>query len=62
MIVGGRESETLPASPGDVRAYDVRSGKLRGRFIRFRIRASSDTTPGPKTRGRRAALPPTGLG
>ena len=29
MIVGGRESETLPASPGDVRAYDVRSGKLR---------------------------------
>src|SRR5579863_2776841 len=24
MIVGGRESETLPASPGDVRAYDVR--------------------------------------
>jgi quinoprotein glucose dehydrogenase len=28
MIVGGRESETLPASPGDVRAYDVRSGKL----------------------------------
>jgi quinoprotein glucose dehydrogenase len=28
VIVGGRESETLPASPGDVRAYDVRSGKL----------------------------------
>src|SRR5271166_3801426 len=27
MIVGGREAETLPASPGDVRAYDVRSGK-----------------------------------
>lgn len=32
MIVGGRESETLPASPGDVRAYDVRSGKLRWTF------------------------------
>src|ERR1035441_10346339 len=32
MIVGGRESETLPASPGDVRAYDVRSGKLRWSF------------------------------
>ena len=32
MIVGGRESETLPASPGDVRAYDVRSGKLRWAF------------------------------
>lgn len=32
MIVGGRESETLPASPGDIRAYDVRSGKLRWSF------------------------------
>jgi len=32
MIVGGRESETLPASLGDVRAYDVRSGKLRWSF------------------------------
>jgi quinoprotein glucose dehydrogenase len=33
MIVGGRESETLPASPGDVRAYDVRTGKLRWCFL-----------------------------
>ena len=32
LIVGGREAETLPASPGDVRAYDVRSGKLRWSF------------------------------
>jgi quinoprotein glucose dehydrogenase len=32
MIVGGRESETLPASLGDVRAYDVRTGKLRWSF------------------------------
>jgi quinoprotein glucose dehydrogenase len=32
MIVGGREAETLPASPGDVRAYDVRSGRLRWSF------------------------------
>jgi quinoprotein glucose dehydrogenase len=32
MIVGGREAETLPASFGDVRAYDVRSGKLRWSF------------------------------
>ena len=32
MIVGGRESETLPASYGDVRAYDVRTGKLRWSF------------------------------
>lgn len=32
MIVGGRESETLPASPGDIRAYEVRTGKLRWTF------------------------------
>ena len=32
MIVGGREAETLPASYGDIRAYDVRSGKLRWTF------------------------------
>jgi quinoprotein glucose dehydrogenase len=32
LIVGGRTSETLPASPGDVRAYDVRSGRLRWSF------------------------------
>ena len=32
MIVGGREAETLPASFGDVRAYDVRGGKLRWSF------------------------------
>ena len=32
VIVGGRVSEGLPASPGDIRAYDVRSGKLRWAF------------------------------
>ena len=32
MIVGGRESETLPASYGDIRAYEVRTGKLRWVF------------------------------
>jgi quinoprotein glucose dehydrogenase len=32
LIVGGRESEGLPASYGDIRAYDVRSGKLRWTF------------------------------
>ena len=32
IIVGGREPETLPAPPGDIRAYDVRSGKLRWSF------------------------------
>lgn len=32
LIVGGRVPETLPAPPGDIRAYDVRSGKLRWSF------------------------------
>lgn len=32
VIVGGRVSEGLPASPGDIRAYDVRTGKLRWAF------------------------------
>lgn len=32
LIVGGRESESLPASYGDIRAYDTRHGKLRWSF------------------------------
>ena len=32
LIVGGREPETLPAAPGDIRAYEVRTGKLRWSF------------------------------
>lgn len=32
LIVGARNPETLPAPPGDVRAYDVHSGKLRWSF------------------------------
>lgn len=32
IIVGGRTPETLPAPPGDVRAYDVRTGVLRWSF------------------------------
>jgi quinoprotein glucose dehydrogenase len=32
VIFGGRNPETLPAPPGDIRAYDVRTGKLRWSF------------------------------
>ena len=32
MIVGGRVAENLPASPGHVRAYDLRTGALRWSF------------------------------
>ena len=32
VIVGAAMTETLPASPGDIRAYDVHSGQLRWTF------------------------------
>jgi quinoprotein glucose dehydrogenase len=32
IILGDREPEVLPAPPGDIRAYDVRTGKLRWSF------------------------------
>jgi quinoprotein glucose dehydrogenase len=32
VIVGGRNPETLPAPPGDIRAFDVRTGTLRWTF------------------------------
>ncbi|HYK38104.1 PQQ-binding-like beta-propeller repeat protein [Alloacidobacterium sp.] len=32
IIVGGRDPETLPCPPGDIRAYDVRTGALRWSF------------------------------
>jgi quinoprotein glucose dehydrogenase len=32
LIVGGRNPEALPAPPGDIRAYDVRTGELRWSF------------------------------
>jgi quinoprotein glucose dehydrogenase len=38
IIVGGRNPETRPAPPGDIRAFDVRTGALRWRF---------DTIPHP---------------
>jgi len=32
IIVGGRNPETYPSPPGDIRAFDVRTGELRWRF------------------------------
>jgi len=32
LIIGGRVSEGLPSSPGDIRAYDARTGALRWAF------------------------------
>jgi len=32
IIIGGRNPETHPSPPGDIRAFDVRTGTLRWRF------------------------------
>ena len=32
FVVGGRENETLPAAPGDIRAFEIRTGELRWTF------------------------------
>jgi quinoprotein glucose dehydrogenase len=32
LILGNHDSEDLPSAPGDIRAYDVRTGKLRWSF------------------------------
>src|SRR6202020_3491517 len=32
IIVGGRNPETYPSPPGDIRAFDVRTGELRWSF------------------------------
>lgn len=32
LIIGGRVSESLPCTPGDIRAFDVRTGKMRWAF------------------------------
>lgn len=47
LIVGFRTGETRPAPPGDIRAFDVRSGKLRWTFhtIPAAGEAGADTWP-----------------
>ncbi len=47
LIVGGRLPESPPAAPGDIRAYDVRSGALRWSFhtIPHRGEFGSETWP-----------------
>ena len=53
-------ARSLPSAPGDIRAFDVHTGTSAGRFTRSRIRASSATTPGRRTRGSTAAAPTRG--
>jgi len=47
VIVGGRNPETLPAPPGDIRAYDVRTGNLRWSVSPIPATGEFGLTPGP---------------
>ena len=49
MIVGGRVGEGLPTSPGDIRAYDVRSGALRWTFHTIPYPGEAGHESWPKT-------------
>jgi quinoprotein glucose dehydrogenase len=60
LIVGGMEPETLPAPPGDIRAYSVRTGALRWSFHTIDIRVNSAITHGRRTHGSLAAQRITG--
>ena len=60
IIVGGRMPETLPAPPGDVRAFDVRTGKLRWAFHTIPHPGEPGYETWPPTPGKPAALPTIG--
>ena len=63
IIGGGRNPETLPAPPGDVRAFDVRTGQLKWSFhTASLVPANLDTKPGRRTHGKPAEPPTTGRG
>jgi len=61
IIVGGRNPETLPAPPGNIRAFDIRTGKLRWSFHTIRNPANSATTPGQKNAWKTSGAQTTGL-
>ena len=48
FITGSTTGEGYGSPPGDLRAYDVVTGRLVWTFHTIRIPASSATTPGPK--------------
>ena len=46
LIMGSTVPETLPGTPGHIRAFDVNTGRLRWTSTPFRSPASLPTTPG----------------
>jgi glucose dehydrogenase len=51
LIMGSTVPESLPAAPGDIRAYDVRTGKIRWSFHTIPHPESSAMTLGQRTPG-----------
>ena len=60
LIVGFRTGETHPAPPGDIRAFDVRTGKLRWQFHTIPHRVNPAARAGPNPHCPRQALRTTG--
>src|SRR5947207_4603247 len=55
LIVGSIVPEGLPSAPGDIRAFDVNTGRQKWAFTPSRIPENSATTRGRRTRGSTAA-------
>ena len=54
FIAGGRNPETLPAPPGDIRPLMFERASCAGLFIRFRTRAKLGMKHGPQRHGKPA--------
>ena len=64
VVVMGSKVNDVPLAkempPGDVRGFDVRTGKQRWLFRAIPVRGSSATRPGSRVPGRRRAAPTSG--
>ena len=60
LVLGSAPGEGYNSPPGDIRAFDVLTGRLVWTFHTIPGPASSATTPGRPTRGRRPAAPTPG--
>ena len=60
IIVGGRNPETHPAPPGDIRAFDVRTGELRWIFHTIPLPGEPGYETWPNDAWKTAAPPTTG--
>ena len=61
IILGSAPGEGYMSPPGDIRAYDVLTGKLVWTFHTVRVQANTATTRGRKTPGNMLAAQTTGV-